>query len=66
MKLPRRKLLHLAAGAAALLALSCSAWAQAYPAKPVSLIVTFPAGSGPDIIGRLAGQGCRSAWASNS
>ena len=56
MKLPRHKFLHLAAGAAALLALSCSAWAQAYPEKPVSLIVTFPAGSGPDIIGRLAGQ----------
>src|SRR5215468_76942 len=56
MKLPRRNFLHLATGAAALLALSCSAWAQAYPAKPVSLIVTFPAGSGPDIIGRLAGQ----------
>jgi len=56
VKLPRRKFLHLAAGAAALLALSCSAWAQAYPEKPVSLIVTFPAGSGPDIIGRLAGQ----------
>jgi tripartite-type tricarboxylate transporter receptor subunit TctC len=56
MKLSRRTFLHLAAGAAALLALSCSAWAGAYPAKPVSLIVTFPAGSGPDIIGRLVGQ----------
>ena len=54
MKLPSRTL-HLAV-ASALLALSCSAWAQAYPEKPVSLIVTFPAGSGPDIIGRLAGQ----------
>ena len=56
MKLPRRTFLHLAAASAALLALSSSAWAQAYPAKPVSLIVTFPAGSGPDNIGRLAGQ----------
>jgi tripartite-type tricarboxylate transporter receptor subunit TctC len=56
MKLPRRQFLHLAAESAALLALSCSAWAQTYPAKPVSLIVTFPAGSGPDIIGRFAGQ----------
>src|SRR5215467_10135349 len=54
--LGRCKFLHLAAASAALLALSSSAWAQAYPAKPVSLIVTFPAGSGPDIIGRLAGQ----------
>jgi len=56
MKLHRRQFLHLTAGAAALSALSCSAWAQAYPAKPVYLIVTFPAGSAPDIIGRLAGQ----------
>jgi tripartite-type tricarboxylate transporter receptor subunit TctC len=56
MKLPLRRFLHLATGAAALLALSCSALAQTYPAKPVSLIVTFPAGSGPDIIGRLAGH----------
>ena len=56
MKPHRRQFLHLTAGAAALSALSCSAWAQAYPAKPVYLIVTFPAGSAPDIIGRLAGQ----------
>ena len=56
MKLHRRQFLHLTAGAAALPTLACSAWAQAYPTKPVNLIVTFPAGSAPDIIGRLAGQ----------
>ena len=56
MKLSRRKLLHLAAGAAALPAMSRIAWAQAYPARPVQLIVTFPAGSAPDIIARLTGQ----------
>src|SRR5262249_39338916 len=56
MKLHRRQFLHLTAAAAVLSAPSCSAWAQAYPAKPVYLIVTFPAGSAPDIIGRLAGQ----------
>ena len=56
MKLPRRRFLHLAAGAAALPAFSHSAWAQVYPARPVQLIVTFPAGSAPDIIARLAGQ----------
>jgi tripartite-type tricarboxylate transporter receptor subunit TctC len=56
MKLPRRKFLHLAAGAAALPAMSRIAWTQAYPARPVQLIVTFPAGSAPDIIARLTGQ----------
>ena len=44
MKLPRRQFLHLAAGAAALPAMSRIASAQAYPARPVRLIVPFPAG----------------------
>jgi tripartite-type tricarboxylate transporter receptor subunit TctC len=56
MKLPRRQFLHLAAGAVAVPALSRSALAQAYPARPVHLIVMFPAGSAPDIISRLVGQ----------
>ena len=56
MKLLRRQFLRLAAGAAALRLISRSAWAQAYPARPVHLIVTFPAGSAPDIIARLAAQ----------
>jgi tripartite-type tricarboxylate transporter receptor subunit TctC len=46
----------LAAGAAALPPFSRAASAQAYPARPVRLIVMFPPGSAPDIIGRLAGQ----------
>jgi len=49
MKLPRRTFLHLAAGAAALLAASRFAWAQAYPARPVRLIVPFPAGGVLDL-----------------
>ena len=44
MKLPLRKFLHLAAGAAALPALSRVTWAQAYPTRPVRIIVGFSAG----------------------
>ena len=57
MKLPhRRRFLHLALGAATLPAASRVAWAQAYPARPVRLIVTSSAGGSPDIIARLIGQ----------
>ena len=56
MKLPRRKFLHLAAGAAGLPAISRVACAQAYPARPVRIIVGFPAGFTPDIVARLVGQ----------
>src|SRR3984957_15006415 len=56
MKLPRRRFLHLVAGAAALPALPHTAWAQTYPSRPVQMIVGFPAGSAPDIIARLAAQ----------
>jgi tripartite-type tricarboxylate transporter receptor subunit TctC len=56
MKLPRRRFLHLAAGAAALPAVRRSAWAQTYPSRPVTLIVFVPAGGTPDIIARLVGH----------
>jgi tripartite-type tricarboxylate transporter receptor subunit TctC len=56
MKLARRKFLHLAAGAAALPAISRPALAQAYPARPVRVIVQVPGGSAPDIIARVVGQ----------
>jgi tripartite-type tricarboxylate transporter receptor subunit TctC len=56
MKLPRRTFLHLAAGAAALPAVSRIASAQAYPTRPVRIIVGLAAGSSLDILARLMAQ----------
>jgi tripartite-type tricarboxylate transporter receptor subunit TctC len=56
VKLPRRKFLHLAAGAVALHALPGIARAQTYPSRPVRLIVGLAAGSSLDILARLMGQ----------
>src|SRR5262249_14128355 len=56
MKLPRRNFLHLAAVAATLPALSRVASAQAYPTRPVRIIVGFPPGGPSDILARLIGQ----------
>src|SRR5262249_32991955 len=57
MKLPRRKFLHLAAGAAALPLLSRFARAQGYPTPLLRIVVPYAAGGAPDIIARLVGQG---------
>jgi tripartite-type tricarboxylate transporter receptor subunit TctC len=56
MTLPRRKFLHLAAGAAALPAVARIARADTYPSHPVRLVVGFAAGSTTDILARLMGQ----------
>lgn len=56
MQLRRRDVLQLAAGAATTAVASGRARAQSYPARPVQIVVGFPAGSGPDIVARLAAQ----------
>jgi len=55
----RRQFLHLAAGAAALPAVSRVAWAQTYPSRPITMIVPFPAGGPTDTIGRIVAEGMR-------
>ncbi len=56
MKLPRRRFLRLAAGVVAMPAVSRLAWAQAYPSRPVRIVVGFAAGGSSDIGARLIGQ----------
>jgi len=56
MKLPRRRFLHLAAGAAALPALPRTAAALDYPTRPVRIVVGFPGGSISDVLARLMGK----------
>ena len=53
MKLPRRQFLRLASGAVALSTVSHPVWAQAYPARPITLIVPFPPGGSTDVAARI-------------
>jgi len=56
MTIPRRGLMHLAAGGAALAALPRGSLAQAYPSRSITLVVFVPPGGAPDIVARLIGQ----------
>src|SRR5215475_6914710 len=59
MKLPRRRFLHLAAGAAALPAMPRVARAQAYPTRPITMIVPFAPGGISDVMGRMMAEPLR-------
>jgi len=61
MKRPRLKFLLLGAGAAALSAMPRSAWAQAYPSRPISMIVGAPAGGPTDIVARIMAEPMRAS-----
>jgi tripartite-type tricarboxylate transporter receptor subunit TctC len=59
MKLLRRKFLRVAAGAAALPAVSRFAWAQAYPSRQITMIVPFPPGGSTDVAARILAERMR-------
>jgi tripartite-type tricarboxylate transporter receptor subunit TctC len=66
MKLPRRRFLHLTAGAAALPALSRVAWGQtAYPTRPITMVVGFAAGGPTDTAVRILAEGMRASLGQN-
>src|SRR5262249_53171480 len=62
MKSSRRHCLQLAAAAAALPAVSRIAWPQAYPSRPITIVVGFVAGGPSDLLGRMVGERFRSSF----
>src|SRR6516165_11784177 len=62
MKLRRRKFLHLAAGTVALPAISRIASAQAYPSRPITIVVPFVAGGALDVFGRIIAERMRASF----
>jgi tripartite-type tricarboxylate transporter receptor subunit TctC len=65
MKLPRRQFLQLAAGSAAVPALSSIARGQTYPTRPITIVVPFPAGGALDVFGRILAERMRASLAQN-
>jgi tripartite-type tricarboxylate transporter receptor subunit TctC len=65
MKLPHRQFLQLAAGAAALPAISRIAQARTYPTRPITIVVPFPAGGALDVFGRILAERMRASLAQN-
>jgi tripartite-type tricarboxylate transporter receptor subunit TctC len=61
MRIPRRRFLHLAAGAVALTAVQRIARAQTFPTRPITLIVPFPAGGGTDTVARIIAEPMRAS-----
>jgi hypothetical protein len=62
MRFPRRQFLRLTAGAAAV---SRVARAQTYPARPITIVVPFPAGGALDVFGRILAERMRASLAQN-
>ena len=62
MKLPRRQFLQLAAGSAALPGVSQIVRAQAYPTRPMTMVVPYSAGGPTDTIARIMGADAGIAW----